>query len=117
MARWDDLFYAENADDGLVRRGKAVRADIINETVVAEMFYDNDTAFADSFQDFYTSLTTVAYTLKTFSPDTFGPTELSLLEAYDDYLDYVEECDAYADYVNESMDNVLTTMNLFMGIK
>ena len=117
MARWDDLFYAENGDDGLVRRGKAVRADIINETVVAEMFYDNDTAFADSFQDFYTSLTTVAYTLKTFSPDTFGPTELYLLEAYDDYLDYVEECDAYADYVNDSMDNVLTTLNLFMGIK
>ena len=117
MARWSDLFTSENVDDGLIRRGKAVRSDIINETVKAEMFYDNEVAFADSLQEFYTCLTNVAFTLRTFSPDTFGPTELSLIEAYEDYEDFAEEFDDYADYVNESMDNVFTTMNLFAGIK
>ncbi len=117
MDNWVNVFSAEIVDDGLVRRGKAVRADIVDETLTAEVIFDSDYSFEKSCQDFYTSLTNVAYTLKTFSPDTFGPTDLALLEAYEDFQEYEEEFDAYADYVNECMDDVLKAMNVFVGIE
>ena len=115
--RWDEVFSKEVVDDGLVRRGKAVRSNIVSETITAEVIFDTDYAFERSCQEFYNSLTTVAYTLKTFDPSTFGPTDLALLEAYEDYQEYAEEFDAYADYVNECMDDILNTMNVFVGIE
>lgn len=116
MIDWESVFTEEDYDDGLRRRDRAQRSDIINKSIVAEMFLDDETAFGEEFVGFYESLTTIAYTLKTFGVEGFADNETAYWEAYDNYVDFCEEYELYAEYVNGCMDDISKAMNFFIGM-
>jgi hypothetical protein len=116
MIDWESVFTEEDYDDGLRRRDRAQRSDIINKSIVAEMFLDDETAFGEEFVGFYESLTTIAYTLKTFGVEGFADNETAYWEAYDNYVDFCEQYELYAEYVNGCMDDISKAMNFFIGM-
>lgn len=117
MAKWESVFSMEEDDGSIRRRGKAVRSNIVSDTAAAEMFLDNESAYTLDFILYFETLSNVAYTLKTFPYETFGPTDTALFDAFDDYSDYSDEFNEYADYVNDTVDNVSGAMMMLMGQK
>ena len=122
---WIDLnnwkssaFAEEEVDDSVARRGIAVKSDITTKTTTASVYMDDGIAFTDSLEAFYILLADVKYVLKAFyikDEDSFSASEESLLESYEEYLDYESRYNTFAGLVNGTNDEILKYVNVLAG--
>ena len=102
---------SENVSN-VVRRGTPVKNDITNEAIVLDMYAETfGTAYTENIDDFYYSLTKIAYTVKTYSIETLDTTTLM-----DAYSTYEEHLNTYEKYIKKVNGAVGSTINLARGM-
>ena len=95
-------------------RDDAKRADIMTFSAAATALLKRDTVYAESLESLYSALAQVAYTLKTFKPETLS--ESAIVNAYIEYLDNVDVFEEYREYVNDIVSEVNTVVDRLFGI-
>ena len=115
MNRWNTLFTESEDSSDIVRRGTPVRSSITGDSNDAGFLLDEDLAFTTELEKFYIHLANIAYTLKTFTPETFIADDATLASAYENYLDYLEEYEEYMEYINDYVDNVKDIVKILEG--
>ena len=119
LSNWkNDAFAESEEDDSVARRGIAVKSDITTKTTTASVYMDDGIAFTDSLEEFFILLADVRYVLKAFyirDEDSFSASEESLLESYEEYLDYESRYDTFAGLVNGTNDEILNYVDVLAG--
>ncbi len=92
-------------------RGEAKESDIRTATSRAMTFFNDNVAFTEKLNEFYSALTTVEYTISVF--DMFDP---GLQEDFFNYLDLRDAYELFMDTANYSVENVFYFTGSFLGI-
>ncbi|MBQ8689506.1 MAG: hypothetical protein IJ515_03995 [Clostridia bacterium] len=119
LSNWNTAFNEVEENDGVARRGLADKTDVHDETLNAEILLDYGTAFTTDFEEFFISLCTVEYTLKSLpidNPEIYDPIyDAKYYDAYDDFLEYTELYAEYADSVNGTARELENLFDAFCG--
>jgi len=102
-----------DAQESVVKRGNPKASDIKTYTANAQSLFKRDTAFTSSFDDIFSALTKVGYTVTIFDPDTLS--EPALINAYDDYKKCVKDYNKYLKYVDEITANMNNLADKLLG--
>jgi hypothetical protein len=104
----------EEVEQTSKKRGTPNKLDIRTATATAESILKRDTAFSERLGDLYAALTTVGYTLKTYTVDML---DTGLQNSYGDYINCVDEYEAYFEYVSENVKKSQNLVNLLVGLQ
>ena len=113
-----EAFAEEGEEDTVARRGIAVKSDISTKTTTASVYMDDGIAFTDSLEEFYILLADVKYVLKAFyikDEDSFSASEESLLESYEEYLDYESRYNTFSGLVKKTNGEILNYVDVLAG--
>ena len=119
LNNWKSSAFAEEGEeDTVARRGIAVKSDITTKTTTASVYMDDGIAFTDSLEEFFILLADVKYVLKAFyikDEDSFSASEESLLESYEEYLDYESRYNTFAGLVKGTNTEIRNYVNVLAG--
>ena len=117
MSTWNPSVAGEEQNTGTaIYRDSAVKSDIISEGVYLNMYTEIlNTAYTENINEFFYSLTKVAYTLKAYPLETLDTTEL--MNAYSAYESYLNSYEKYIKKINASVESNNNLMRSMTGIK
>ena len=114
MSDWEPVEDSTIDTEVVVNRDAPVRNDIINEVGFIDLFFEKKIAFTTALNDFYKSLTQVAYTLKTFKPEDLEGD--LIIQSYDAYVDYLGDYENFAKKINASIEKANNAAMRLSGI-
>ena len=117
MSSWEPT--AEGAGSGastVVKRDDPIKSDIISERVYLDMYVSTlNTAYTKNINEFFRSLTKIAYTLKAYPIETLDSS--SLMESYSAYEDYLNDYEKYIKKINTLVGSTSNLTRSMSGIK
>ena len=114
MTSWEPAKDGGASGSATTHRDDPVKSKIIDEVVYLDTYTDIGTACTSNINEFYRSLTNIAFVLKTYSVDTLD-TEM-LMNSYSDYEDYLNKYEKYIKKINSSVESTMNLTRSMAGI-
>ncbi len=117
MSAWNPTAEGEsNVSDSVIHREAPVKSDIISEVVYLDMYVEMlNTAFTKNINEYFYSLTKIAYTLKAFPIETLDTTDL--MNANSKYEEYLNDYEKYIKKINTVVESTNNLTKNLSGIR
>jgi len=113
MSTWNPVEDSTGNNQTVVEREDPSKADIINEVIYLDLYANTlKTAYTSNINEFFYSLTKIAYTLKTYTPESLDSE--TLMNSYSSYEDYLNDYEKYIKRINtavEATNNLTKSMS------
>ena len=113
MSTWTPVEDSTGNNQTVIEREDPSKADIINEVLYLDLYANTlKTAYTTNINEFFYSLTKIAYTLKTYTPESLDSE--TLMNSYSSYEDYLNDYEKYIKKINtaiEATNNLTKSMS------